>query len=118
MQRLEKIIILVLFSGVITCLTISYSLKVGCQIISPAAAEVEKLDFAEEKISQSKIININTATRYELTKLSGIGPKLAQRIIEYREIHGPFASCDDIKKVKGIGEKKYQAIAERITVSD
>lgn len=118
MQRLEKIIILVVFSGIITCFTISYSLKANCQIISPAIAEVENLDLAKEQISQSKIININTANRYQLTKLPGIGPKLAERIIEYRETHGPFASCEDIKKVKGIGEKKYQAIRDRITVDD
>jgi competence protein ComEA len=118
MQRLEKEIILVVFLGIIACLTISYLLKTGCQIVSPVIAEVEGLDMAEEKISQSKIININTANRYHLAKLPGIGPKLAECIIESRETHGPFNSPEEIMRVKGIGQKKYQVIAEMIVIND
>ena len=61
-------------------------------------------------------ININTASRSELMDLSGIGQTLAARIIEYRESHGPFAKIDDLMKVSGIGEKRFEAIQDKITV--
>lgn len=49
-------------------------------------------------------IDINAAGLDELQKLTGIGPSLAQRIIDYREEHGPFQSLEDLLEVKGIGE--------------
>jgi competence protein ComEA len=61
-------------------------------------------------------ININTATPNELEKLPGIGPVLAERIVEYREKAGPFSEKKDITKVNGIGDRKYDAIEEYITV--
>ncbi len=48
-------------------------------------------------------VNLNTATAQELEALSGIGPVLAQRIIDYREQYGPFESIDELIEVKGIG---------------
>lgn len=61
-------------------------------------------------------VNINTATLAELDALPGIGPTLAQRIIDYRTEHGPFASIEDIKNVPGIGEGLFQKLKDRITV--
>lgn len=61
-------------------------------------------------------ININTASQAELESLPGIGPALAQRIIAYRESHGPFSDPAQIMEVKGIGEASYERIQERITV--
>ncbi len=61
-------------------------------------------------------IDINTATQAELETLPGIGPALAQRIIEYREEHGPFASIEQIQNVSGIGPAKFEAIKDLITV--
>jgi len=60
-------------------------------------------------------ININTASQLELTLLPGIGEKLAQRIVDYRDAHGPFAAPEEIMNVSGIGEGKYEAIREAIT---
>lgn len=61
-------------------------------------------------------ININTASKQELMGLPGIGPVLAQRIIEYREAHGGFKFLEGLMKVKGIGPKIFERIKELITV--
>lgn len=55
-------------------------------------------------------IGVNTANPDDLTSLPGIGEKLAQRIIDYRESHGEFKTINDLDKVDGIGEKKLEAI--------
>jgi competence protein ComEA len=61
-------------------------------------------------------VNINSATAQELDGLPGIGPTLAQRIIEYRTSHGVFERIEDINEVSGIGDKKFADIKDLITV--
>jgi len=61
-------------------------------------------------------VNLNTATLEELMTLERVGPKYAQRIIDYREAHGPFEKIEDIIKVKGIGPKTFNANKSIITV--
>lgn len=60
-------------------------------------------------------ININTAPKDSLMELPGIGEELAERIILYREDHGPFVSIEDLKNVKGIGHKKFEQLRPYIT---
>lgn len=62
-------------------------------------------------------VNINRAGVRELESLPGLGPALAQRVINYRENKGLFTSEEEIKNVPGIGEKKYEQIKGRITVN-
>lgn len=62
------------------------------------------------------LININTAGQKELESLPGIGPALAERIIQYREKNGPFLSPEDIKNVSGIGDKRYEQLKDLISV--
>ena len=61
-------------------------------------------------------VNINTATARELDALPGIGEVIAQRIIDYRNAHGPFQSVDELINVKGIGEKKLADLKPYATV--
>ena len=67
-------------------------------------------------VSSSEKININTANLAMLQTLSGIGPVLSERIIEYRTQNGLFGVIDDIKDVSGIGEKKFEGIKDLICV--
>ncbi len=62
------------------------------------------------------LVNINTADVGALTSLSGIGEATAQKIIADREKNGPFKTKKDITRVSGIGDKKYEAIKDSITV--
>lgn len=66
--------------------------------------------------ASSDLVNINTADAEKLATLKGIGPALAQRIIDYREQNGAFNSIDEIKNVRGIGDKKFDAFKDKITV--
>ncbi len=71
----------------------------------PIAASLDELN---------KPININTAGLDELQKLDGIGEVFAQRIIDYRDKNGSFGNIEDIKNVKGIGDKTFQKIKDKI----
>ena len=62
------------------------------------------------------LVNINTASAAELQTLSGIGPSMAQSIIDERTKNGAFASVDDLMRVSGIGEKKLAKIKDCICV--
>jgi len=55
-------------------------------------------------------VNINTANENDLKKLPRIGPAIAKRILEYRKVHGPFKSNDDLQKVKGIGKNTFEKL--------
>ena len=62
-------------------------------------------------------VNINTATKEELTSLKGIGDKRAQDIIDYRTKNGPFKSVDDLEKVPGIGPGTMKQIRSELTTT-
>ena len=61
-------------------------------------------------------ININLASQSELMDLPGIGNVLASRIVDYRRQNGDFSRIEDIRNVSGIGEKRYEAIQDKITI--
>ena len=66
--------------------------------------------------SSGDLVNINTADVEQLSTLKGIGPAMAQRIIDYREQNGKFKNVDELKNVRGIGQKKFDALKDKITI--
>ena len=70
----------------------------------------------EQESSNNEIININTATTEELTKITGIGEAKAKSIIEYRDQNGKFNNIEEIKNVPGIGDSLFEKIKDYITV--
>lgn len=83
---------------------INMSLDVANQSVIVVKAKQEK-----------KLVSINTATLEELDELEGIGPSIAQRIIDYRQQH-PFRQLEELKNIKGIKEKLYAKIKDAITL--
>lgn len=84
-----------------------------------AGSDAAKSKMTTEKATQAvkaQKININTADEGALANLNGVGPKLAQRIIDYRSKSGKFKNIEELKNVQGIGEKIYSKIAPLITV--
>ncbi len=80
------------------------------------ATSDEKGEALPKETSGIEKININTAGANDLQTLPGIGGVLAERIIEYRNIHGDFAEIYDITNVSGIGEATFEKIEDNITV--
>ena len=64
---------------------------------------------------EAEKININKASAVTLRQLKRIGPKLSERVVEYREKHGPFERPEDIIQVRGIGPKTFELNKDRIT---
>ncbi len=84
---------------------------------SQSAGEITANDTLEKTTkAHEEFININIANRKELESLPTIGPVMAKRIIEYRELHGPFKSTDELKMVKGIGQKTLDRIRPFISL--
>jgi len=65
-------------------------------------------------LSLAAAVNINTASKQELQTLNGIGPAIAERIIEYRQSNGKFESVDDLLNIPGIGQNKLEKIRSEI----
>ncbi len=63
------------------------------------------------------VVNVNTATKEELTTVKGIGEKRAQEIIDYRKKNGDFKTVDELEKVPGIGPGTMKQIRSQVTVS-
>jgi competence protein ComEA len=67
------------------------------------------------KITDKKI-NLNRATLQELDSLPGIGEELGKRILAYRESKGNFSSIEELKKIKGIGQKTFEKLKNLVTI--
>ncbi|MBE6466071.1 ComEA family DNA-binding protein [Denitrobacterium detoxificans] len=96
----------------------------GEQLLVPAASAQDAPSGASDASSSAPsasgavggLVNINTASAAELETLSGVGASTAKKIVANREEEGPFKSKEDLKRVPGIGEKKYASLADSICV--
>jgi competence protein ComEA len=61
-------------------------------------------------------VNLNTASQADLEELPGVGPVLAQRILDWRTEHGRFTTVDELGEVSGIGEKTFAQLQPKVTV--
>ena len=89
-----------------------------CTIVVSAADDYDGVVKAKLEYSTESKCNINTATASQLSMLPGIGDSLAHTIENYRKVNGRFESIDDLKRVDGIGNKKFENIKNMITVGD
>ena len=95
-------------------------------LLQAAGSTTDNADLSELKLYIAEIgqeqepqrININRAEAWLLEALTGIGPTLAQRIVDYRERNGPFHNINELTNVEGIGPTIYERIKHLITVAD
>jgi competence protein ComEA len=89
----------------------------GQKIYIPKVGEEIKNDQVLGKTTiETKIVRINTATAEQLDTLTGIGPAIAQRIIDYRTKNGGFKNVEELKLVSGIGDKLFEKIKDEIAL--
>jgi competence protein ComEA len=90
----------------------------GQQVVVPrrgAAGALAATPGAGGEAAVTGPVSLGSATVAQLDTLDGIGPTLAQRIVEYRQAHGGFSSIDELRQVDGIGEKRFAALRKAVT---
>lgn len=116
LTKQEKLILIFLTSTLITGLGVSTYKKSQQNIklqVQPYKINTTRKE-ADKFIEEYSHININSLTIEELTRLPGVGDKIAARIMDYHKTHGPFRAKEELMQVKGIGEKKFEKIKELI----
>ena len=88
----------------------------GEQVYVGYVAKVSSSSSKSSKTRFTGVINVNRATKAEFDSLTGIGPVIASRIINYRSVNGPFLALDDLLKVSGIGSKTLERIRPRLSL--
>ena len=86
------------------------ALAMAALSVAPATAS------GASSAAPASMVNINSAGVDELVTLPGIGKAYAERIVEYRQKNGPFKKVEDILNVRGIGEKTFDRIKDRLTL--
>ncbi len=86
--------------------------------VAMAAFTLAGAALAAGKPAPAGKVNINTASVEQLSTLPGVGPKLAARIVEYRQKSGSFRAPHDLLNVQGIGEKNFAKLEQYVSVGD
>ena len=85
-------------------------------IPQPPATVLAPEEIKDTTLAQGEKINLNLAEKDDLVRLPGVGETLALRILERRQALGGFGSIEELKEVKGIGDKLYQNIKEYLVL--
>lgn len=89
----------------------------GAPKTSPAKSDADaKAAKVVTPAKAGEAVNVNTADVKELMTLDGIGRRVAERIVEYRKVHGPFKKAEEVRKVEGIGAGLFERNRDRIVV--
>jgi len=88
----------------------------GRQVLVPVRAPGGGAPVAGGPSAPGVAVDLNTATVEQLDELDGIGPSIAQQIVDYREANGGFGSVDELDQVPGIGETRLAALREKVRV--
>ena len=94
-------------------LNLAAFLKDGQRVLVPTYGQAQAT--AASSSTQAGPVDINSASLEALDSLPGIGPVLAQRIIDYRTVNGPFASVEDLQQVEGVGAETFQKLKDLVT---
>ena len=102
-------------------MNLAAGLSDGQKVLVPARAEEGAAAAAPgggaaSQTDAGSLVNINLATANQLQALSGVGEATARAIVEDREAHGPFSSVEDLMRVSGIGQKKFDKLKGQICV--
>jgi competence protein ComEA len=84
---------------------------------APANAQRTTKPPAAGSAVPATLVNLNSATATQIATLPGIGQKTAELVVQYRQKNGPFKKIEEIMNVKGIGEKSFLRIKDRLTVA-
>ena len=84
---------------------------------APALSAQSKAPAPKPAATAAAPVNLNTATAEQLATIPGVGPKMAERIIDYRQKNGGFKKIEDLMNVKGIGEKSFLKLKAHLSVS-
>jgi competence protein ComEA len=93
-------------------------MKIACVLALCIGLTISSVSVLAQKSTRATTekISLNSATVEQLQSLPGIGPAIAKKIIEHRTKIGKFSRIEDVITVKGIGEKKFQKIKDRLTL--
>jgi competence protein ComEA len=84
--------------------------------VAGAAEKPERTTTVSTPAGADAKVNINSADVKELMTLNGVGQKVADRIVAYREAHGPFKKAEEVRKVEGIGQGLWERNRQRIVI--
>jgi len=120
MNRRERAVVLLVTAAFLVGVGVSYYRRAGLRrqaAMNPiAVVQDAATGWAPDSVAVPPPVDINQATPRQLDGLPGIGPVLASRIVEYRQRKGGFHNVSELRAVSGIGEKRYSALKDLVTV--